>query len=106
MPLNDSPWEEGKCGFKILQYMGLKLPVVASPYGVNKMIIRDNVNGLIARNKNDWYEKIQLLKSDRILYDKFVEAGYKTVTSEYNLKNFKEKYFNEVNKVYIAAYKN
>ena len=28
MPLEDTPWEQGKCGFKLIQYMAAGLPVV------------------------------------------------------------------------------
>src|SRR5258707_10561823 len=33
MPLPDLPWERGKCGYKLIQYMASGLPVVASPIG-------------------------------------------------------------------------
>lgn len=32
-PLSEDAWTRGKCGLKILQYMGARLPVVASPTG-------------------------------------------------------------------------
>ena len=54
MPLQDSPWELGKCGYKLIQYMACGLPVVASPVGVNKSIVQDGLNGYLADNAEDW----------------------------------------------------
>src|SRR5687768_13283760 len=34
MPLKDSAFAEGKCGFKIIQFLSLGIPTVASPVGV------------------------------------------------------------------------
>ncbi|MFE8032878.1 glycosyltransferase, partial [Thiohalocapsa marina] len=42
MPLTDGPWERGKCGFKLIQYMACGLPVVASGVGMNKEIVTDD----------------------------------------------------------------
>ena len=44
MPLPDEPFERGKCGYKLIQYMACGRPVVASPVGVNTAIVRDGVD--------------------------------------------------------------
>jgi glycosyltransferase involved in cell wall biosynthesis len=54
MPLPDRHWERGKCGFKIIQYMASKIPVVASPVGVNSNIVEHGVNGYLATTLDDW----------------------------------------------------
>ena len=105
MPLQNSVWEEGKCGFKILQYMGLKIPVVASPFGVNKNIIKDGVNGLIANNNDEWYNKILLLSKNKNLYKKFSAEGYKTVSNLFSIDKYEKKYFEEVDNVFKLNYR-
>jgi len=98
MPLHDTMWELGKCGYKILQYMSLKLPVVASPIGVNKEIIKDNFNGMHAKNDEDWYNKIKILIDKPSLYNKISENGYKTAKENFDLNLYKELYLKNIKK--------
>ena len=54
MPLIDCPWERGKCGYKLVQYMACGRPVVASPVGVNKDIVVHGINGYLASTIDEW----------------------------------------------------
>ena len=94
MPLLDTNWELGKCAYKILQYMSLKLPVIASPVGVNKEIIENNYNGMLASNEIEWSNKIIKLINDDNLRTKISNNGYETVKKNFSLENYKSKYLN------------
>ena len=55
MPLSKDNWDKGKCGFKIIQYMASEVPVIASPVGVNKKIIKHEENGFLAETSDEWF---------------------------------------------------
>ncbi|MAR71619.1 MAG: glycosyl transferase family 1 [Halomonas sp.] len=55
MPLPDSPWERGKCGYKLIQYMACGKPVIASPVGVNIDIVKHGENGYLAPDEEAWF---------------------------------------------------
>ena len=86
MPLPDNEWARGKCGLKVLQYMACGVPVVASPVGVNKKIIRDEENGCLAATEDVWVEKLKLLLSNEAMRRKLGQKGRKTVEDHYSLK--------------------
>ena len=100
MPLYDTKWEQGKCGFKIIQYMSLKIPVIASPIGVNSEIIEDNVNGMLAITEDDWYNKILLLMNDHKFYKKLSNEGYNTIEKDFSLQKWKSSYIDYINNIY------
>lgn len=79
MPLRDSPWEKSKGGYKLLNYMSVGLPVVASPIGINKELIQDEINGFLAMTQYEWLEKLDLLINDFELRKKIGMRGWKTV---------------------------
>ena len=64
MPLPDEPYERGKCGYKLLQYMACGRPVIASPVGVNRQIVEDGVNGFFASTLTDWIHAIEKLRQN------------------------------------------
>lgn len=83
MPLADSPWERGKCGYKLIQYMACGLPVVASPIGVNTQIVQDGVNGFLAGDSDAWLSKLEQLLGDVALREAMGQAGRRRVEEEY-----------------------
>jgi glycosyltransferase involved in cell wall biosynthesis len=92
MPLWDSIWTRGKCGYKILQYMGVGTPAVASDVGVNSQIIISGKNGFIARTEDDWVKSIGTLIDDAGLRRDFGLRGRELVEKEYSLEKYALRY--------------
>lgn len=88
MPLMDTEWARGKCGLKLLQYMAVGKPAVASPVGVNRDIIRDGENGLFAATQEDWYRQLSRLCRDAELRTRLGESARRTVELRYSLKQW------------------
>lgn len=86
MPLKDSPWEKGKCGYKLIQYMACGLPVVASPVGVNQEIVANGVNGYLASNSDDWFGALYGLATNQALCNQFGDSGRVLVETRYCLQ--------------------
>jgi glycosyltransferase involved in cell wall biosynthesis len=85
MPLPDDEWAKGKCGFKLLQYMALKIPSVASPVGVNSTIIDHGINGFLAESPDDWLKYMICLINDKDLRKKIGKSGRKKVIDYYSV---------------------
>lgn len=83
MPLPDAPWERGKCGYKLIQYMACGLPVVASPVGVNTAIVRPGENGWLADTPEQWAAAIRCLAEDAGRRRQMGMAGRRLVENTY-----------------------
>jgi len=83
MPLPDEPWERGKCGYKLIQYMACGKPVVASPVGVNNQIVEDGINGFRASTTAEWIRALSALRDDPSLRERMGIAGRKKVEMQY-----------------------
>ena len=89
MPLPDSPWERGKCGYKLIQYMACGLPVVATPIGINRDIVHHGVNGYLAYTENEWVDYLGRLIIDSRIRQEMGTKGYELVQRSFTLgKNF------------------
>lgn len=86
MPLEDSSFERGKCGYKLIQYMACGLPVVASPVGVNASIVEHGVNGFLATTVDEWEQALRALAVDPALRRRMGQAGRGKVEREYCLR--------------------
>jgi glycosyltransferase involved in cell wall biosynthesis len=87
MPLVDEPFQRGKCGCKLLQYMAAGLPAVASPVGVNERILADG-RGLLAASAGDWRDTLAALVADAGLRGALGEAGRTFVERDYSLRGW------------------
>jgi len=85
-PLENDGWTLGKCGCKVLQYMAVGIPVVASRVGVHGEIIDDGVNGFLADSEEEWIDKLSLLIEDENLRRRLGIMGRKTVEDRYSVK--------------------
>ena len=83
MPLLDSVWERGKCGYKLIQYMACGLPVVASGVGVNSEIVRHGENGFVANTADEWVTALDKLLQSPSLRRQMGAAGRHRVENEY-----------------------
>ena len=106
MPLTDSPFERGKCGFKLIQYMGCKKPVIASPVGENKIIVEHQINGYLAKSETEWLEFLTLLHNAKDLRDKLGVNGYEKVKMHYSLEENKNKYLHTISNCMWKANEN
>lgn len=85
MPLSDSLWERGKCGYKLIQYMACGKPVVATPIGVNNIIVRHGENGFLANSEAEWCEALDRLCEDAALRKRMGGEGRKMIEQKYSL---------------------
>jgi len=86
MPLRDSPWERGKCGYKLIQYMACGLPVIAAPVGVNAEIVSDGVDGLLAQSDEQWENALLRLAVEPALRQQMGARGRAKVETHYSVQ--------------------
>lgn len=86
MPLVEGPFERGKCGYKLVQYMAGGLPVIASPVGINTQMIEPGINGYLASTNEEWITALRTLLHDRQLMAAMGRAGRQKAEQKYNLQ--------------------
>jgi glycosyltransferase involved in cell wall biosynthesis len=86
MPLIDLPFQRGKCGYKLIQYMACGIPVVASPVGVNSEIVAHGKNGFVASSDAEWADALGILLSNGDLRQEMGKIGRLIIEERYSLK--------------------
>jgi glycosyltransferase involved in cell wall biosynthesis len=84
MPLAATPYNRGKCGYKLLQYAAVGLPAVASPLGVNAdLLARFGLPA--ARTRDDWIGAILgLLGASADLRERLGHGAREIAASSYS----------------------
>ncbi len=63
-PLDDTPWNRGKSGYKIIQYMASGKPALVSPVGIAAEMIDHGITGFHCKTYDDWYSHLAQLYKD------------------------------------------
>jgi glycosyltransferase involved in cell wall biosynthesis len=85
MPLGNSPWDFGKCGYKLLQYMASGIPAVASPVGANAEIVIHGSTGFHATTQEDWFGAFKFVHTYPRLAEKIGAAARLRVINHYSI---------------------
>lgn len=86
--LPKNPFNRGKCGLKILQYMAAGLPVVANPVGVTPQLVAHGRTGFLASTPEEWAESIARLANDPDLRRRMGAEGRRVVEERYSVQHW------------------
>jgi glycosyltransferase involved in cell wall biosynthesis len=85
MPIDDTLWSRGKCSYKMLLYMACGVPVVVSPFGMNKDVLAQADVGFGAVSDEDWMTAIGRLLDDAAQARATGMRGREVVERHYSL---------------------
>jgi glycosyltransferase involved in cell wall biosynthesis len=86
VPLDDTPFEQAKFPFKLLQYLALGVPSVSARVGVARDVIADGHNGCLAASPAEWRSALERLIADAALRRRIAAAGRETVAARYTIE--------------------
>lgn len=93
MPLpDDDPWMCYKCNAKMIQYMAVAVPAIASKIGFNLEIVTHGVNSMLAQTEAEWESALVHLLSNRELRQQLGLAARDTVLERYTVQSSIEQY--------------
>ncbi len=87
MPLpSGQAWMQYKAATKLVQYLSVGIPAVASPIGVNGQILAGNRVGLAATTSAEWHDALEMLLCDADLRGRMGSAGRELVVGSYSIE--------------------
>jgi len=90
-PLTDDAWVQGKASYKILQYMSMGIPCVASAIGFHNEIIQNGHNGFLAKSTQEWVKNFSELIENKNLREKIGRNSRILIEENYSLNKTADK---------------
>lgn len=91
LPLPNTKWSPHKFNLKLVQYMALGIPPVATPLGANPIVIEHGVNGFLADDDRQWQESVSRLIEHPDLREEMGRRAATTAQAGYTLQANTEK---------------
>ena len=88
MPLRATPFEQGKCGYKLIQYMAAGVPVLATDTAANRRIVESAGAGRIvpaAAPEGAWHAAIREMLADPEMLTRMGNSGRAAAARTYSL---------------------
>lgn len=85
MPLTDTPFNRGKCGFKLIQYMAMGLPTISTPLEANLKINRTGKN-LHADTNREWVDAVVQFYNNQAYFASVGAENYEIFKTYYSIE--------------------
>lgn len=86
MPLNSDPFYRAHLGHKMIQYMAVGIPVVASHTEINATVVEQGLNGYLVHDDAEWVARLGELLENRALRERLGRAGRDIVEQRFALE--------------------
>jgi glycosyltransferase involved in cell wall biosynthesis len=86
LPVKTTPWAPHKFYLKLVQYMALGIPPVATPVGSNPAVIEDGVTGFLAGDDDAWLHAVERLVGDPKLRERCGRKAAAAARCRYTLQ--------------------
>ena len=88
MPLpTGQDWMRYKAATKLVQYLAVGLPAVASPIGVNAEILEGNRAGFAVDSEDEWFEAMRFLLDHPERREEMGKVGRELVRAQYSIES-------------------
>ncbi|MEZ5034144.1 MAG: glycosyltransferase [Chitinophagaceae bacterium] len=84
MPLDNTTWTQGKCSYKMLQYMACAKPVIVSPVGTNNEILKEANIGYAATTTDEWVQALTQLYNNENECQQLGKIGLEVIKNKYS----------------------
>ncbi len=92
MPLEDTLLTRGKCGFKMILYMAVGCPVIASAVGANVEILQGSGAGLLVEDASGWADALGQLIASEADRQRMGEAARAHAVANYSVSSVVDAY--------------
>lgn len=97
MPSEKLVWSEGKCGFKLIQYMSLAVPCIGDHTAANEYILAEDA-GIVIKNKEEWVGSLLKLIEDESFRKKLSENGLRRFNNLFSTEKNSGRLIEVINK--------
>ena len=91
-PLSRNKWGLGKGGLKVLQYMSIGIPSVATNYGTAIHIMKNGETGFLVDGKDEWISILKKLINNKELRVRIGKNARDQVVKNYSVEKIQSKY--------------